>query len=82
MIKFTKEMSNLRFDMSLTDTILVIKILRISERLVLSQPYYVDKIIEKFNKDDNRMTHTPINTSQYLSKKTRVRASLRYRTLK
>ena len=46
MIKFTKKMLNLRFDMKdmgLVDVILGIKITRISDRLILSQSHYVKK---------------------------------------
>ena len=55
MIKSTKNMLNSRFDMKdmgLTNVILGIKITRISDGLILSQSHYVDKILEKFNKDE------------------------------
>ena len=39
-------------DMGLADVILGIKISRKSNGLVLSQSHYVDKILEKFSKDD------------------------------
>jgi hypothetical protein len=38
-----------------------------SNRLVLSQSYYVEKILNKFSKDNNRIVKTPINISIYLS---------------
>ncbi|XP_075491105.1 uncharacterized protein LOC142529455 [Primulina tabacum] len=38
------------------------------EGLVLSQSHYVDKILEKFNKDDTALARTPIDISQHLSK--------------
>ena len=71
MVKSTKDILNSRFDMKdmgLTDIILGIKILRTSDELVLSQSHYVDKIVEKFNKDDFSVARTPIDTSQHLSK--------------
>ena len=34
----------------------------------LSQTYYVDKILRKFNKDDTIVSKTPLNTSLHLSK--------------
>ena len=54
MIKSTKNMLNSRFDMKdmgLADVILEIKITRISDELILSQSHYVDKILEKLNKN-------------------------------
>lgn len=71
MIEFTKIILNSRFDMKdmgLADVILGVKISRISDGLVLSQSHYVDKILEKFNKDDTGLARTPIDTSQHLSK--------------
>ncbi|XP_073121945.1 secreted RxLR effector protein 161-like [Henckelia pumila] len=71
MIKSTKKLLNSKFDMKdlgLADVILGIKIHRTSEGMVLSQSHYVEKILEKFNKDDSALARTPIDTSQYLSK--------------
>ncbi|XP_073137614.1 uncharacterized protein [Henckelia pumila] len=70
MVKSAKKL-NLRFDMKdmcLADVILGIKIQRISEALLLSQTHYVDKILEKFNKDDSAWAKTSIDMSQHLSK--------------
>lgn len=39
-------------DMGLVNVILGIRILWASITLILSQSYYVDKILEKFNKDN------------------------------
>ena len=68
-------MLNSRFDMKdmgLADMILGIKITRISNRLILSQSHYVDKILEKFNKDDSGVARIPLdNNSLHLSKKRR-----------
>ncbi|XP_075494778.1 secreted RxLR effector protein 161-like [Primulina tabacum] len=55
-------------DLGLADVILGIKINRTSEGLVLSQSHYVDKILEKFNKDDSALARTPIDISRNLSK--------------
>ena len=71
MIKSTKNMLKSKFDMKdmgLADVILGIKISRASNRHILSQTHYVDKILRKFNKDDNTMSKTPLDTSIYLSK--------------
>ncbi|KAK6156625.1 hypothetical protein DH2020_010873 [Rehmannia glutinosa] len=70
-IKSTRDMLNLRFDMKdmgLADVILGIKISRTSNGLTLDQSHYVDKILEKFSKDDTSLARTPIDTSQHLSK--------------
>ena len=71
MIKSTKNMLKSKFDMKdmgLADVILGIKISRASNELILSQTHYVDKILGKFNKDDNTVPKTPLDTSIYLSK--------------
>ena len=71
MIKSTKNMLNSRFDMKdmgLADVILGIKITRISNRLILNQSHYVNKILEKFNNDDFGVTRTPLDNSLHLSK--------------
>ena len=54
--------------MRLADVILGIKITRISNSLILNQSHYVDKILEKFNKDDFRVARTPLDNSLHLSK--------------
>ena len=62
MIKSTKDMLKSRFDMKdmgPTDVMLGMKISRTSNGLILSQSYYVDMILEKFNKND-RYKSTPI----------------------
>ena len=74
MIKSTKNMLNSRFNMKdirLADVILEIKITRISDELILSQSHYVDKILEKFNKDDSGIARTPLDNSLHLSKNRR-----------
>ena len=75
MIKSTKNMLKSKFDMKdmgLADVILVIKSLTASNGLILSQTHYVDKILGKFNKDDNIMFKTSLDTSlMYLTNCTR-----------
>ena len=71
MVKRTKDMLNSRFDMKdmgHADVILGIQIKRSSDGLILTQSHYVDKILEKFNKDDSEMAKTPIDMSQRLEK--------------
>ena len=71
MIKSTKDMLNSRFDMKdmgLADVILGIKIKRSPDGLILTQSHYVDKILDKFSKDDSGVARTPIDVSQHLSK--------------
>ena len=74
MIKSTKKMLNTSFDMKdmgLADVILGIKISRSSNGLILSQSHYVDKILEKFNKNDPSVCKTPVDVNLYLSKNKR-----------
>ena len=71
MINTTKKLLNFQFDMKdmrLANVILCIKILRTYDGLILSQSHYVDKILEKFNKDDSSVARTPIDTGLHLSK--------------
>ena len=71
MVKSTKDILNSRFDMKdmgPTDVILGMKITTTTNGLILYQSYYVDKILEKFNKDDNAIIRTPIDTNHHLSK--------------
>ena len=71
MVKSTKAMLSTRFDMKymgLADVILGVKILRTSYGLVLSQSHYVDKILNKFSKDDFGVARTPLDVNLYMSK--------------
>lgn len=73
MIKSTKKMLNKKFDwkdLGVTDVILGIKITRTSEGYVLSKSHYVEKILEKFGKLDDRPAKTPVDISLHLSKNT------------
>lgn len=71
MVKRTKDMLNIWFDMKdmgLTDVILGIQIKRSPNGLILTQSYYVNKILDKFNKNDTGIASKPMDTSQHLSK--------------
>ncbi|CAH9144967.1 unnamed protein product [Cuscuta epithymum] len=71
MINSTKSMLNSKFDMKdmgLADLILGIKIIRGPDGLTLSQSHYVDKILNKFNKDDYQEARTPLDKNVHLTK--------------
>ena len=70
-VKYTKAMLSTRFDikdMGLADVILGVKILRTFDELVLNQTHYVDKILNKFNKDDSGVARTPLDVNPHMSK--------------
>ena len=48
-------------NMGLADVILGIKITKISNSLIVNQLHYMDKILEKFNKDDFGVAKTPLD---------------------
>ena len=54
-------------DMCLADVIMGVKITRPSNELGLSQTYYIDKILEKFNKSDSNVARTPTDINLHLS---------------
>ena len=54
--------------MGLIDVILGIKIVRTSYGLILSQSHCIDNILGKFDKDNSRITKTPIDVTLHLSK--------------
>ncbi|GJZ88510.1 retrotransposon protein, putative, ty1-copia subclass [Tanacetum coccineum] len=71
MIKSTKDMLKLKFDMKdmcLVDVILRIKIIQTHNELVLSQAHYVDKILNTHNAGDSGLARTPIDTRLHLYK--------------
>jgi len=73
MIKITKKMLNKRFDMKdmgIADVILGMKISKTSDGYALSQSHYVEKILDKFGKQDNRPAKTPVDANIHLSKNT------------
>lgn len=55
-------------DMGLVEVILGVKIMRTPDSLILTPTHYVEKILEKFANIYTRMSSTPIDTSQHLSK--------------
>ena len=74
MIKSTKNILKSKFDMKdmdPSDVFLGIKISRTSNGLILSQTHYIDKILGKFNRDDNTVSKTPLDMSIHLSKNRR-----------
>ena len=71
MVKSTKAMLSTKFDMKdigLVDVILGVKILRTSDGLVLSQSHYLDKILNKFSKNDSSVARTPLDVNLHMSK--------------
>ena len=72
-IKTTKKMLNSEFDMKdmgVADVILGIKIFKTSEGYTLSQSHYVEKILSKFGKHDDRPAMAPIDPNLHLVKNT------------
>ena len=70
-VKSTKTMLSIRFDMKdmgLVDVILGVKILKTSDGLIFSQSHYVDKILNKFSKDDSGVARTPLDVNLHMSK--------------
>ena len=70
-IKTTKKMLNKHFDMKdmgIVDVILGMKITKTSEGYALSKSHYIEKILNKFSKDDNHLARTPVDVNLYLSK--------------
>ena len=70
-IKSTKKILTNKFeikDLGVANIILRIKCFRISDRLILSQPHYVEKSLDKFSKGDYNIVKILIDISVYLSK--------------
>ena len=66
MIKTTKKMLKSKFDMKdmvVADVILGIKISKTYEGYTLSQFHYVEKILSKFGKHDDRPAMTPVDSN-------------------
>ena len=64
-------MLNKRFDMKdmgVTNVILGMKITKTSDGYALSQSHYIEKILDKFIKDDLNLARTPVDVNLYLSK--------------
>jgi len=71
MIKITKKILINKFNiknLGVADVIIEIKFFLISNRLLLSQYHYVEKILENFSKNNNNTIKTLIDISVYLSK--------------
>ena len=71
MLKTTKKMLNKHFDMKdmgIADVILGMKITKTSEGCALSQSHYIEKIHDKFRKDDDHLARTPVDVNLFLSK--------------
>ncbi len=67
----TKKMLSKHFDMKdmgLADVILGIKIKRISEGIVLTQSYYIEQVLRKFNAYDLQPIKSPGDISLHLCK--------------
>ena len=70
MMTSTQNRLNSRFDMKdlgRANVILGIKIKRTSYELILSQPHYVDNILEKFDKDNYGIARTPVDVTLHFS---------------
>ena len=70
-IKTTKEMFNIKFDMKdlgVADVILRIEIYKTLDGLILSQSHYIEKILNKFKQDDSNPMRTHVDVNIHLSK--------------
>ncbi|XP_057505550.1 cytochrome P450 76C3-like [Actinidia eriantha] len=73
MIKATKNMLTSKFDMKdlgVADVILGIKITRTFGGLILSQSHYIEKILDKFDKNNDGVAKTPVDVNLHLTKNT------------
>ena len=71
-VKSTKVKLSTKFDikdMKLADVIIGVKILRTFDGLVFSQLHYVDKILNKFGKNDSGVARAPLDVSLHMFKK-------------
>ena len=76
-ITTTKKMLFSKFnmkDLGVADVILGIKISRTSGGLILSQSHYIEKLLDKFDKDESNIARTPVDINLHLSKKILVKA--------
>ena len=70
-ITTTKKMLFSKFNMKylgVANVILGIKISRTSDGLILSQSHYIEKLLDKFNKDESNIARTPVDINLHLSK--------------
>ena len=55
-------------DLGVADVIQGIKISRTSGGLILSQSDYIEKLLDKFDKDESNIARTPVDINLHLSK--------------
>ena len=55
-------------DLGVADVILGIKISRTSSGLILSQSHYIEKLLDKFDKDESNIARTSVDINLHLSK--------------
>ena len=70
-ITTTKKMLSSKFnmmDLGVVDVILGIKISRTSGGLILCQSHYIEKLFDKFDKDESNIARTPVDINLHLSK--------------
>ena len=70
-ITTTKKMLSSKFnmkDLGVADVILGIKISRTSGGLILPQSHYIEKLLDKFDKDESNNARTPVAINLHLSK--------------
>ncbi|GKE34966.1 zinc finger, CCHC-type containing protein, partial [Tanacetum coccineum] len=68
-VDLTKEFLSSRFsmkDMKEADVIMGIRIKHESNRIAISQPHYIEKVLKKFNYFDCTPVSTPMDTSEKL----------------
>ncbi|GJX91461.1 zinc finger, CCHC-type containing protein [Tanacetum coccineum] len=68
-VKLTKDFLSSRYsmkDMREADVILVIRIKHESNKIAISQSYYIEKVLKKFNYFDCTLVSTPMDTSEKL----------------
>ena len=71
-ITTTKKMLSSKFnmkDLGVADVILGIKISRTFGGLILSQSHHIEKLLDKFDKDESNISRTPVDINLHLSKK-------------
>lgn len=73
-VALIKEMKNMlarRLDMKdlgVVDVVLSVKITKISNRYMLFQSHYIEKILDKFDKRNNDIARASVDVSLHLSK--------------
>ena len=71
MLTITKKMLFSKFnmkDLGVADVILGIKISRTFSGLILSQSHYIEKLLDKFDKDESNIARTSVDINLHLSK--------------